>query len=415
MQKRLNKNFFVFVVFMAACHPCPNGGVQEGDACYQLPQVRVLADDDGDSIKANEMLLQNLNEDRVPDLVFFNIHEDLLATSFIERSFYVLLRSQPGGALIRNEIGGPFFFIFDKIFVDTNDDQLLDLLVIGAGFSEGETTIAISINQGDGRFVEAEQFVVSGSFVEVSAGDLNRDGAFDLVLGGGNPGTANKVLLSDGQGNFEETLPVPSSNATTLDLFDLNNDGSLDILTMQDTQDQIQTLLNGGDGIFVLQQSLVTGVDPDKFFVVDFDADNDVDLVTINNGENSFEFFENDGGGFFSSQEKFPSLSETRAGLVVDVNGDHRADLVEPSKITILREVDDGLFAKEEEVVVSGLRILAQQNGAFPRAQELQTGLLSEASSVVVTDINQDGTPDFICLELQDEEASVVSFLVSLP
>jgi hypothetical protein len=65
---------------------------------------------------------------------------------------------------------------------------------------------------------------------DVVVGDLNGDGALDLVLG--NDGQPSQVYLNDGQAHFSPTADAlnPDSSTTSVAVGDLNSDGALDLV-----------------------------------------------------------------------------------------------------------------------------------------------------------------------------------------
>jgi hypothetical protein len=132
--------------------------------------------------------------------------------------------------------------------LDANGDDLLDLVFTnGTNHRDG-----LYINQGDGRFVDdakAAGFPAEPQHGAVVSGDIDNDGDEDLVMtvecsngtlaqeGAGLADGGFHIFRNDGLGHFtleepgqavkEEVQTCPIS----VDLFDIDNDGDLDLLT----------------------------------------------------------------------------------------------------------------------------------------------------------------------------------------
>ena len=89
----------------------------------------------------------------------------------------------------------------------------------------------------------------------VAVGDLNGDGALDLVLG--NFAQPSQVYLNDGRANFTAPVSLPGSGRYTyrVAVGDLNGDGTLDLVLGNFAQPS-QVYLNDGRGNFAAPVSL---------------------------------------------------------------------------------------------------------------------------------------------------------------
>jgi len=131
---------------------------------------------------------------------------------------------------------------------DANGDGLLDMVFTnGTNHRDG-----LYINQGDGRFVDqAEEAGLPDEPQHggVVAGDIDNDGDEDLIMtvecsngtlspqGVGLADGGFHIFRNDGTGKFEMEVPgtavlnMVETCPISLDLFDLDNDGDLDLLT----------------------------------------------------------------------------------------------------------------------------------------------------------------------------------------
>lgn len=88
------------------------------------------------------------------------------------------------------------------------------------------------------------------------------------------------VLLGTGGGNFApEELISAGGSQTALVLGDLNLDGALDIVILDSINSVLRVLFGQGDGQFVLAQELAVGNRPAALVLADINADGLLDVV----------------------------------------------------------------------------------------------------------------------------------------
>jgi hypothetical protein len=165
---------------------------------------------------------------------------------------------------------------------DVDRDGDLDLALGGDG-------LTIWINDGGGRFAAQQPPIEGDAAGDVTAlgfGDLDGDGAVDLVVGrGAATAVPSRVLMNNGDGLL---VAVPAAlaevplQARALDLGDLNGDGALDLLLAAEGA-PVRLYANRGDGRLedrsFLSLPSVEAVSPLSAAVADWDGDCLVDAV----------------------------------------------------------------------------------------------------------------------------------------
>jgi hypothetical protein len=161
---------------------------------------------------------------------------------------------------------------------DFNNDKLADVAL--------GTPPDLSILLGDGRggFMSANMFPLDYVWIASAVADFNRDGRDDVALLGQDLQQAVHldVLLGTGAGQLIRApgSPQPTNDAVSLTAGDLNADGAADLLINVMFGDEVDVLLARGDGSF---QSGPGAAPPERGATSaafgDFNEDGRLDLV----------------------------------------------------------------------------------------------------------------------------------------
>src|SRR5688572_24730185 len=170
-------------------------------------------------------------------------------------------------------------------------------------------------------------YSISAHVHRLCSGDFNGDQRLDLaaLTGDFSGGTQITVWTNDGRGRFAVFTNQPlGAIARTIAAGDVNNDGKLDLVTVNYPLDSISAFLGKGNGIFEARHSglMVNNVSP-GVTLGDFNGDGWLDAAI---GSYDVRIALGNGTGFFTVSTNYPSAL-VYALTAVDLNGDGNVDL----------------------------------------------------------------------------------------
>lgn len=180
---------------------------------------------------------------------------------------------------------------------DFDGNGWLDVAIVGTGYAAppylGEN-IKILMND-NGNFTTKTLNIGAGYYASITAGDVDNDGDVDLFVTDNK--TISKFLINDGKGNFtpDATLyPSALYNASvfTSELYDINGDGFLDLVTGGFEHSGANTEIFWGNASGQYLTSKMTtipkivdfGIIVDINFI-DFDKDGKTDILITRTGD----------------------------------------------------------------------------------------------------------------------------------
>ncbi len=274
---------------------------------------------------------------------------------------------------------------------DFNGDGNLDILV-SCGIGK-----AVVILTGNGNLTfNYNAISTADSPYQLALGDFNGDGKLDFAVSL-NSTTAGYIQIYTGNGNATftaaATLPLPNEgNLVRLLAADLNKDGSIDLISV--AQSQTTIFLNNGNGAFAQTQTLLppgpSGVPGVYGYgdLGDLNGDAVADLLLTDSGfcGHGCGYFQylisylNDGTGHFTlKQQVSVSYEGAYFGLLADLNYDGKKDFL-------------------YDTYYSGGTLgyaLGKGDGTF-QAPNLDGSLNADFPSLAVHDLNNDSLMDVI-------------------
>ena len=237
---------------------------------------------------------------------------------------------------------------------DLNGDGNQDLLIscnLGGAFS--------CLGRGDGTFGPVTS-LITGRIMGLTAGDVDGDGDLDVVMANAT-GNNVAVRLNDGTGNLAAPVLVPVANApSAVALGDVTGDGAPDLLVAQYNygatagQSSVVVLTNNGTGTFTAGTPVAIGGHPLDLKLGDVDGDGDLDAVTVNEASATASVCLNQGQGTFALATTVPVGSGPTSLVLADLDGNRTLDLVTANSTSTAAQGALVVFNKPARYVWTG-------------------------------------------------------------
>jgi hypothetical protein len=280
------------------------------------------------------------------------------------------------------KLGGQFALAYYPVMVgigDFNHDGVPDVASVNnAGTGTGlQPPFTVVLGAGRGKFQSARAFNTGGSPGQPALGDFNGDGKLDVAVVNYSfqSTTSIAVLFGDGDGDLGPPTLYPADNPTAIAASDVNDDGKLDLVVLEDKR--VVTMPGNGDGTFGKPiSSACPGCSTRILLVADFNHDGIPDVVTsvfLNLQSGSLGILLGNGDGTFQ-----PPVAYGMGGLssvaAADFNHDGNLDLVATFS-------DSGAYI-----------FMGNGDGTFGAPMPLN----SEATYAMTADLNKDGNADIV-------------------
>jgi len=268
---------------------------------------------------------------------------------------------------------------------DLNGDGAADIVTANAD----SDNVSVLLGNGDGTFATQITYTVAANPISVSIGDLDGDGAEDIVTANSDSDSVS-VLLGNGDGTFATQITYTvAANPISVSIGDLDGDSIADIVTANGNSNNVSVLLGNGDGTFAAQSTYAVGDDPRSVSIGDLNGDGEADIVTANYGNNNVSVLLGYGDGTFVEQSTYAVDNGPYSISVGDLNGDSMPDIVTANSISnnvsILFGFGDGSFDGQSTYSVG-----------------------DDPKSVSLGDLNGDGMLDIVTLNNNSDDVSVL-------
>jgi len=407
----VNHDGIADVVFVGCGSTCGAVGVMlgNGDGTFQPPHIYSSGGFEPDAVTTADV-----NGDGKVDLVVANLSASQSGGTYVGNgALAILLGNGDGTFQAAQTYDTGALYATSVAVADINNDGNPDLVVTNQCTTANDCSglVGILLGTGGGVFSGVQNLSSGGnSAVSVNVADVDQDGKLDLVVtnasftSGGNGSVS--VLRGKGNGTFQSPQTYSSGALIAFAAYvaDVNNDGSPDVVVINQcasgpsscsdgSDGSVGVLLNNNDGTFQNVRLYDSGgLSPFAVTVADINGDFFPDLVVANRYQatNNIDgtvsvLLGNSTGGFEAPRTYSTMGSNPRSVIVADVNSDGKPDVVVGNE-AISEFTGTGAIAV----------MLGNGDGTLRAAPTYVSGGLDNNSAVAVADLNGDGKADLV-------------------
>lgn len=226
----------------------------------------------------------------------------------------------------------------------------------------------------------------------VAAADVNGDGHLDLISAN-NTSDNLSVLHNNGRGSMTLSLTLPAGDGPQIVIAaDINGDGRADLISANGNTNTLSVWIGTGTGGFTPSATLTVGLYPFPVLATDVNGDGSLDLVSGNFGAATLSVLTNYNNGTFALAST-PAVGNGPHGIAAaDFNGDGSTDLASVANFV------DSLYVSTN-----------YGNGTFATATNIALGAGSYPLWVIAPDVNADGYPDLVTADFGLHRLSVLT------
>ncbi|MCB0462094.1 MAG: T9SS type A sorting domain-containing protein [Flavobacteriaceae bacterium] len=305
-------------------------------------RITKLYDNDGTG-QFSENTLSTFDNISNPSIAFADVDNDsdldLFVSGLTDSNAISKLYTNNGSGVFTEVTSQSFTGIYSgtTVFEDIDNDNDLDLILIGTGDLSLESIIYLNNGLGVFSATSSNPFVALDS-PSISFADIDNDGNKDVILSGRDISYVpiTKLYLSNGIGGFTEVTGTGLENIFGKSLFsDIDSDGDQDLLLSGYNDSNVPSsklYSNNGSGVFseiVGAGIQAVGYNDAVFTDIDNDSDSDILIVGYNGSVSVAKLYLNDGSGSFTELTGLPFAGVTDGSVAIaDFNGDNKKDVL---------------------------------------------------------------------------------------
>jgi hypothetical protein len=227
-------------------------------------------------------------------------------------------------------------------------------------------------------FKPQTSYAVGKSPMGMAYGDFNNDGKIDVATVNTSDNTVS-VLVGNGDGTFQPQTIFRVGNAPGgIVAADLNGDGKLDLAVTNASDGTVSILLGNGDGTFAQQINDGVGKSPQGIAVADFNGDGKPDLAVTNQNDGTVSILLGNGDGTFKKQFTLP-VGKSPLGITAGAfTGSGK-----PQDLVVVNSADNTLSV-----------LLGKGDGTFSAQSVIADQIGTAPVSIAAADFNRDGKLD---------------------
>ena len=340
-----------------------------------------------DRFYARVVKVRDLNRDQIPDIL-------IGATFQTQSELYLGIGNGAFQRVTKTQLPNLVASIGDLEFGDVDDDGDLDIVLAdwgsGSNMENSGGLTRLWLNDGNGFFTDVTTSQMPDIHIQFSWDlefvDFDNDFDLDIAVSCKRCGTG-RIFVNDGKGSFKNKRLLPAyTNNYEFEIMDVNKDGFLDLVTVNDGEIVNQQSWSRREHIFLndsakqfIDATLThwpstenIGEDDNNIVFLDFDSDGDADfLLSSLTGED--RLLVNDGNGKFKLQQ--PVLNgdptpHTLSMVLGDINNDKKMDIImgQGEGTEIIEErifIGSGIKADEAAPIISHHHLEETSPGTF--------------------------------------------------
>lgn len=214
---------------------------------------------------------------------------DLITANSSSKTLSVLLNPGDGGPFQQGaDVAVPAGLPRDVALADLDEDGDNDLLV---AVREGDAALLVYRNLGGGTFAAPAPYGSSVNAFSLQVADFNLDDRVDVAIAHGFFDANIDVFLNLGAGVFAQPVSYLIGNSeityvADVAAGDVNGDGAVDLVGVLLNSGAVTLLLNSGNGTFTSSPAIeIANLSPSGVALADLDGDGDNDLVVVDESD----------------------------------------------------------------------------------------------------------------------------------